>query len=176
MKTRPVFESYEEFVYSLNNAIYEAENGNVNALNNFLGGLIKEADSGRSSVKNQKDDLIAINQLMSTMFTKDAASEIVGFAETISDYFASSEAGVKLNSAYLRRGSQFSYQYLVNGTARSKGEPELYDDGTLGSVTRQPSTESSRVSINTILYAPRLISPSIHLTFNCGSEPATAIT
>jgi hypothetical protein len=161
MKTRPVFESYEEFVYSLNNAIYEAENGNVNALNNLLGGLIKEADSGRSSVKTQKDRLIAINELMSTMFTKDSASEIVDFATNISDYFASSEAGVKLNSAYLTKGSQFSYEYLVNGTARSKGEPELYDDGTLGTVTRQPSTESSRVSINTILYSIYLYNVSV---------------
>ena len=128
MKTRPVFESYEEFVYAIKNAIYEAETGegSIDALNKLLGGGLKMASDDLKKLKIIVDG-------MNTMMTSAAADEFKEWAQNISDYFSKGEEGVKPASGVVQYVETMnSFDWLVNGTVRVKGEPRMNDTGNGG--------------------------------------------
>jgi hypothetical protein len=128
MKTRPVFESYEEFVYAIKNAIYEAETGegSIDALNKLLGGGLKMANTDLKNLKIIVDG-------MNTMMTTAAAEEFKEWAQNISDYFSKGEEGVKPSTGNVALVNTLdSFDWLVNGTVRVKGEPRMNDTGNGG--------------------------------------------
>jgi hypothetical protein len=147
MKTRPVFESYEEFVYAIKNAINEAEEtGNIDAINKLIGGGFKMDGTKLSRLKE-----IVTN--MNNMMTPDAASEFKEWAQNISDYFSSGEAGVKLKgSNILNPDSEMTkFEWLVNGTVRVKGQPTLDPSGTINTTGGREDDSSINTPISDIL-------------------------
>lgn len=151
MKTKPVFESYEEFVYAIKNAIYEAETegGSIDSLNKLLGGGLK-MDSGNLT------QLKVIVDNMNTMMTKPAADEFKDFAQNISDYFNEGEEGIKAARGVISANDPLTgFNWLVNGTARVKGEPELSstkgNEGSLWSTGSRNDNSDYNTPISDIL-------------------------
>ena len=83
MRTRPVFESYSEFVNRLYTSINEAESGGtIDALNNLIGGLIAKNYHNSAASKNTLAAIIKggeqnIEIGMNSMMTPSAATQIV---------------------------------------------------------------------------------------------------
>jgi len=130
MKTnRPVFESFDAFVKSLNEALNEAETtGTLDPLKKLLGGGLRFGKAEKA-----KFDKI-LDQLTSLGITKAQMEDAQNAAQEISDYFAEGEdEGVQLatDSARIEAAQNFTYEYLVNGTVRIKGEPSAADDGSI---------------------------------------------
>ena len=140
--TRPVFESYEEFVSAIKNAINESTEtgGSIDALNKLIGGGFKLKGQDLTNLK-------AIVTNMNNMMTQDASAEIKEWSQNISDYFSSGEAGVKLRLGNIANpdAEMTKFKWLVNGTVRVKGEPSLNNKGEIyGTGTREDDT-----SVNT---------------------------
>lgn len=148
MKTKPVFESYEEFVYAIKNAIYEAETGggNIDALNKIIGG----------GFKMKGTELTRFNEIvnnMNTMMTPKAAEEFKDWAQNVSDYFSSGEKGVKLKaSTVIRPDYQMeAFKWMVNGTVRVKGEPIVMDTGDIKGTGERADDSSINTPISDVL-------------------------
>ena len=148
MRTKPVFESYEEFVSAIKNAINESTEtgGSIDALNKLLGGGFKLKGQDLTNLK-------AIVTNMNNMMTQDAASEIKEWAQNISDYFSSGEAGVKLKLGNIPNPDveMTKFKWLVNGTVRVKGEPSLNDEGEIYGTGSREDDSSVNTPISDIL-------------------------
>jgi hypothetical protein len=138
MKTRPVFESFSDFVYSITKAINEASSpekgGNVDFLNNKLGGI-------KMSEKD-KNELKVIVDYLNKMMVKGSASSLEEYSETIASFYTSKEAGVKTGSlSIVKQSNPIEYKYLISGTVRVKGLPGLYDDDSVNMDQRYTEDE-----------------------------------
>ena len=149
MRTRPVFESYSEFVNSLYTSINEAESGGtIDALNNLIGGLIAKNYHNSAASKNTLAAIIKggeqnIEIGMNSMMTPSAATQIVEYGKNIANYLnennfyrladskdGSNEDGLEIRQNILS-GGKFAYPWLVAGTVKATGNPIVNEDGTI---------------------------------------------
>jgi len=145
--TRPVFESYEEFVSAIKNAINESTEtgGSVDALNKLLGGGLKMNSENKA-------DLKAIIDRLNTMMTPKAAEEFKEWAQNISNYFSSGEAGVKSGAASISGQDLMTpFNWLVNGTVRVKGQPTILDAGDIQGTGYREDDSSVNTPLSDIL-------------------------
>jgi hypothetical protein len=143
MKTRPVFESFESFVYSIRQAINEAsapeKGGNVDFLNNKLGGL-------RMS-KPDQSELGIIVAFLNKMMVKGSSSQIEENAETIADFYIGKESGILSTPLKVNKVSNtIDYPYLIAGTVRVKGLPAFYDDDSANIQSRYDEVQTLPLS------------------------------
>jgi len=146
-KSRPVFESYSEFVSAIKDAINEASEtgGNIDSLNKLLGGGLKMSSENLSQLKKIIDSL-------NSMMTPAAATTFKDVAENISDYFSSGEAGIKPAPAQLGTVDPLaSFNWLVNGTVRVKGEPSILDDGDIQGIGMRMDDTSVNTPLSDVL-------------------------
>ena len=151
MKTRPVFESFNDFVISLYNKINEAESnlGNVDALNELIGGKIKDFYGGSTNAQYSRDVLrylISGNGGTSVglngMVTEASGKRIVANAQSISSYLSNKKTVFGLNTdksqgddsliisqkPLTKSGQEMNRIY--SGTIKVSGNPETQDGKT----------------------------------------------
>jgi len=120
MKTRPVFESFNDFIDFLEgNKIYEggADLGKVDELAVSLKGIFKN-----KKYQENVDSLLAPYRSIS----KESSDLLDGYAKKLSSFLASKEKlGVSPMGGYLDDGKTYSYDYLINGGCKVTGQPSI---------------------------------------------------
>ncbi len=153
MRTRPVFESFNDFVISLYNKINEAESnlGNVDALNELIGGKIKDFYGGSTNAQSSRDVLSYLisgdgetSVGLNGMVTEASGKRIVANAQSISSYLSNKKTVFGLNTdksagddgesliisqkPLSKSGQEMNRIY--SGTIKVSGNPETQDGKT----------------------------------------------